>query len=425
MSDKTFAIKGNIIWSKDPQTLNIVDDGYLVVQDGISQGVFEELPEQFADVEVKDYSGKLVMPGMTDLHLHAPQYAFRGVGGDMELLDWLNTYTFPEESKYADLEYADKAYTIFADDLKDSPTTRAVVFGTLHVPATELLMDKLEETGLKTMVGKVNMDRNNNPELDESTEESMAATKQWLADVKEKGYKNTQPILTPRFTPSCTDELMAWIGDLKEQEDLPLQSHLSENRTEGAWVKELAPWAPTYGDTYKHFKQLDGKPAIMAHCVWCPPEEVEILKETGTYVAHCPNSNAYLSSGIAPIRHYLDEGINVGLGTDIAGGPELNMFTVIEEALNDSKLRWVYVDESLKPLSLPEGFYLATVGGGSYFGKVGSFDPGYEADVLVLDDSDIKTPIDYGTEQRIERYVYNAQDGGKVEAKFVAGEQIF
>lgn len=253
----------------------------------------------------------------------------------------------------------------------------------------------------------------------------MAATKHWLADVKEKGYKNTQPILTPRFTPSCTDELMAWIGDLKEQEDLPLQSHLSENRTEGAWVKELAPWAPTYGDTYKHFKQLDGKPAIMAHCVWCPPEEVEILKETGTYVAHCPNSNAYLSSGIAPIRHYLDEGINVGLGTDIAGGPELNMFTVIEEALNDSKLRWVYVDESLKPLSLPEGFYLATVGGGSYFGKVGSFDPGYEADVLVLDDSDIKTPIDYGTEQRIERYVYNAQDGGKVEAKFVAGEQIF
>lgn len=426
MSDKTFAIKGDIIWNKDPQNFNVVEDGYLVVDDGVVKGVFEELPAEFADVEVKDKSGKLVVPGMSDIHVHAPQYGFRGVGGDLELLDWLSTYTFPEESHYEDLEYADKGYSVFAEDLKNSPTTRAVVFGTLHVPATELLMDKLEDTGVKTFVGKVNQDRNNNPELDESTEDSIENTKKWLADVKEKNYKNTKPILTPRFTPSCTDELMEWIGEEKISEDLPLQSHLSENRTEGAWVKDLAPWAPTYGDTYKHFKQLDGdQPTVMAHCVWCPPEEVDILEETGTFVAHCPTSNSYLSSGIAPIREYLDRGMNIGLGSDVAGGPNLNMFRVIEEAINNSKLRWVYVDENLKPLTFSEGFYLATKGGGKFFGNVGSFDEGYDADIIVLDDSGMDSPMEFTPVNRLERFIYNYDNGGNLDAKFVAGEQIF
>ena len=128
--------------------------------EGISKGVFLQLPEKYKGLPVKDHGNALILPGMTDLHVHAPQYTFRGMGMDLELLEWLETHTFPEESRYQELDYAEKAYGIFTDDLKRSATTRAVVFATIHGPATRLLMDKLEASGLKTYVGKVNMDRN-------------------------------------------------------------------------------------------------------------------------------------------------------------------------------------------------------------------------------------------------------------------------
>jgi guanine deaminase len=426
MVKDNFVIKGDIVWSKTPQELQAVKDGFVVVVDGKSAGVFAELPEQYKNLEVLDYTGKLVIPGLVDAHIHAPQYAFRGTGMDLELLDWLDTYTFPEESKYVDLDYADKAYTIFADDLKNSATTRAVVFATRFVPSTVMLMDKLEESGVNTMVGKVNQDRNSNPKLQEASyEESLKDTVDWLDQVAAKNYKNTQPILTPRFTPTCTDELMEGLGKIKQERGLNLQSHLSENLSEIDWVKELCPWSTCYGDTYLHFGQL-GKPgkAIMAHCVWSTPEEVEILKDTETYIAHCPQSNADLSSGIAPIRKYMDLGMHVGLGSDIAGGANLSMFRAIADAIAVSKLRWRCVDESLKPLTVAEAFFLATMGGGEFFGKVGSFDEGFEFDALVLDDSGLKTPREWDTVQRVERYCYLAEEGGKIEAKFVNGAQI-
>jgi guanine deaminase len=427
MAKDNFVIKGDIVWSKTAQELQAIKDGYLVVKDGKSAGVFHELPADAASLELLDYTGKLVIPGMTDAHVHAPQYAFRGTGMDLELLDWLNTYTFPEESKYKDLDYADKAYSIFVEDLRNSATTRAVIFATRFVPSTELLMDKLEATGLNTMVGKVNQDRNSDPNLEEDTyESSLNDTNQWLDDCEKKGYKNTQPILTPRFTPTCSDELMEGLGKIKQERGLNLQSHLSENLSEIDWVKELCPWSTCYGDTYLHFGQLSkpGK-AIMAHCVWSTPEEVEILKDTETYIAHCPQSNADLSSGIAPIRKYMDLGMNVALGTDVAGGANLSMFRAIVDAIAVSKLRWRCVDESLASLTVAEAFYLATIGGGKFFGKVGSFDEGYEADILVLDDSNIRTTRDFDAVQRVERYCYLAEEGGKIVAKFVAGNQLF
>ena len=139
----SFIIHGDICYSADQNTLITKENGYLVCEDGISFGVFDSIPEEYSGLPLHDYSGMLVMPGMVDLHIHAPQYAYRGLGMDRELLDWLNTYAFPEESKYGDLAYADRAYTIFANAVKSSATTRLVIFGTLHREATELLMDKL------------------------------------------------------------------------------------------------------------------------------------------------------------------------------------------------------------------------------------------------------------------------------------------
>ena len=140
----SFVLHGNIIDSESPERLRVAADSYLVCEEGRCTGVFSALPERFSGLPLTDFGDRLILPGMTDLHLHAPQFAFRGLGMDLELLDWLNTITFPQEAKYADLSYAKKAYSIFVDDLKHSFTTRACIFATLHRPATELLMDMLE-----------------------------------------------------------------------------------------------------------------------------------------------------------------------------------------------------------------------------------------------------------------------------------------
>ncbi len=256
--------------------MQAMDDGYLVCENGRIAGVFSALPAQYAALPLLDYTGKLIIPGMTDLHVHAPQFAFRGLGMDLELLEWLNTYTFPEESKYADLEYADRAYSSFVDHLRRSTTTRAAIFATIHLPATRLLMEKLEASGLVTYVGKVNMNRNCPPYLRElSTNHSLRDTERWILDTKD-AFQRTKPILTPRFIPSCTDDLMFGLARLRGQYDLPVQSHLSENYSEIDWIRELCPKSKFYGDAYDQFGLFGGGyPCIMAHCVHSSEAEEE------------------------------------------------------------------------------------------------------------------------------------------------------
>ena len=220
-------IKGHICYSTDKDTFHTVENGYLVCERGKVKGVYESLPEEFKGVPVKDYGDRLIIPGLVDLHMHAPQYAFRGLGMDMELLDWLEAHTFPEEAKYKDMEYAKEAYSYFVDDLKRGATTRACIFGTVHKEATTLLMEMLEEAGIGAMVGKVNMDRNSPEYLcEESAEASALATVEWLEGIKDR-FTLVKPILTPRFIPTCSDALMERLKDIQKQYKLPMQSHLS------------------------------------------------------------------------------------------------------------------------------------------------------------------------------------------------------
>lgn len=417
-------MRGDICYSKDPRTLHTVRDGYLVSVDGVSAGVFPTLPERYAGLPVHDCRGRLILPGLTDLHVHAPQYAFRGLGMDLELLDWLNAHVFPEEAKYRDLDYARRAYSIFVEDMKRSPNTRACIFATAHTDATILLMDLLEEAGLECMVGRVNMDRNCADDLREpGADASARETVRWLEETAGR-YRHVKPILTPRFIPSCSDELMLRIADLQKAYRLPVQSHLSENQGEGAWVQELCPSSRFYGDAYDAFGLFGGGvPTIMAHCVLSCGEETALMKERGVYVAHCPQSNENLSSGAAPVRRYLDQGLNVGLGSDVAGGSSLSILRSMADAVQVSKLRWRLQDQSLAPLTVPEAFWLGSVGGGSFFGKVGSFDPGFDLDAVVLDDSRLRSPLELTIQDRLERAVYLAEDRDVVK-KFVKGSEI-
>ena len=423
MKDRNFIMKGNIIFSKDKSELNVQKHAYLVCVDGLCAGVFETLPEQYRDLPCKDYEDCLIIPGMTDLHVHAPQYSYRGLGMDMELIDWLNAHAFPEESKFTDLEYAKRAYSIFVNDLVKSTTTRACIFGTLHKEATLLLMELLEDTGMKAYVGKVNMDRNS-PEIlrEESVEEASKITEQWILEAER--FDNVRQILTPRFIPSCSDELMREISRLQKKYELPMQSHLSENLGEIEWVKELCPDSKFYGDAYDQFELFGGEcPTIMAHCVHSSEEEIALMKEKNVFVAHCPQSNTNIASGIAPIRIYLDKDMKVGLGSDVAGGAHLSIMRAMTDAIQCSKLRWRMYDQSLKPLNFEEAFYLATKGGGEFFGKVGSFEEEYEFDAVVLDDENLPHPQELSLKERLERIVYLGDDRN-VKSKYVAGRLV-
>lgn len=429
--DKNFVLKGHICYSQDKSTLKVFENSFLVCVEGKSKGVFKTLPEEYKNLPLKNYEDKLIIPGMVDLHIHAPQYAFRGMCMDLELMDWLNQYTFPEEEKYTNLDYAEKAYSIFTKALKNSATTRACIFATRHKEATILLMELMEKTGLVSFVGKVNMDREASAALvEESVESSAYQTFGWINSVHDK-FQNTKPILTPRFIPCCTDELMEELKQIQMTYGIPVQSHLSESPGEIEFVKFLRPNNEFYGDAYNDY-DLFGKnddintdvKTVMAHCVWSTDKEVDLMKKNGVFVAHCPSSNMNLSSGIAPIRKYLDLDLKIGLGSDVAGGQSESIFRAITDSIQVSKMYWRHVNQNCKPIIFSEAFFLATKGGGEFFGKVGSFEPDYEFDAIVLDDSCLEHPQQLNILQRLERAVYLSLDLQGIFAKYVNGNQI-
>ena len=206
--------------------------------------------------------------------------------------------------------------------------------------------------------------------------------------------------------------------------DVPVQSHLSENTGELDWVASLCPESSSYADAYRRLGLWGRVKTCMSHCVWSRDREDELLENDNLYIAHCPDSNTNLSSGIFPARYFLDRGVHVGLGTDIAGGTSLSLFRAMTDAVKVSKLYWRYVDDSVPKLDFAAAFYMASKGGGSFFGRVGSFEEGYDADIVVLDDSDSPTCIEGLTAaQRLERYSSLCPEK-PVCAKFVQGEKL-
>ena len=415
-------LKGNIIYTENSDLFNIIENGYIVVIGNCIQSVYGKLPEKYKNIKIEDYGDNLIIPGLVDLHTHASQFAIKGIGYDKELIPWLETYTFPEEAKFEDISYAKKVYKEFVDELYNEGTTRAVIFATIHIEATEVLMNLLEEKGIVSYVGKVNMDRNCPDTLKEDSNESINNTIQWIQNCNEK-YKFVKPIITPRFVPSCTSYLMKELGNIAMKNNLPVQSHLSENLSEIDWVKELHPECENYGDTYNKFNLFGQTKTIMAHCVHLTEEEINTIAKNEVVIAHCPTSNVNLSSGIAPISKLLRKNIKIGLGSDIAGGENLSMFAVMSCAIRMSKLRKVCFNNDEKPLTLQEVFYLATKGGGKFFGKVGSFEEGYEFDALVIDDDNLWKVNKGSIEERIERLVYLG-DKKNIITRYVGGREI-
>ena len=415
-------IKGTILSAPALGQLEAVPGGYLVAVDGAIQGVYPVLPEQYAGAPVEDFGGALILQSFADLHLHAPQYPMLGMGMDLPLLDWLTAYAFPTEARFADTGYAREIYRRLARELIANGTTRVCMFSSLHTDATLILMEELEKAGVTGYVGKVNMDRNAAPGvLEETTEESKRETLRWLEACQD--FRLVKPMLTPRFTPSCTDELMAFLGKLAAERGLPVQSHLSENDREIEWVRQLHPDCKQYWETYDKYSLWSGR-TLMAHCVWSDIRERAAMKEAGVTVVHCPDSNVNVCSGTAPVRAMLEEGLKVALGSDIAGGDHLSMFDVTASAIRASKVRQMTDPARPAFLTVPEGWYLATSAGAAYFGEQPGFAAGNRLHALALADDDLPQPHPMTPQERLERAVYLRQRGA-IRAVWSEGRKVF
>lgn len=417
---ETRIIKGNIIAAPEFGKLDITENGYLITVDGKIRGTYQKLPEEFAECAVEDYGDALVMQSFSDMHLHGPQYPMLGMGMDKPLLEWLNTYTFPTEARFKDNEFARKAYRRLARELAAKGTTRVCMFSSIHREATLILMEELENAGISGFVGKVNMDRNSGENYQETTEESISETVKWLQSCH---FEHIKPMITPRFTPSCTNELMQELGRIAREKKLPIQSHLSENTGELAWVKELHPDCDQYWETYAKYGLWNDQ-TLMAHCVWSDERERKAIRDAGVWAVHCPASNENLVSGYAPVRKMLNEGLNVVLGSDIAGGDHLSMFKNITAAIRASKARRIMDDWKTDFLTVAEAFYLGTSAAAPFFGEKPGFAPGNTLHAIVVEDETLPMVHPLSIQERFERCVYRREHGAML-AVYSEGNRIF
>jgi guanine deaminase len=364
-------------------------DGLVICRDGAIQAVgpfatlkFELPPE----AEVADYSGCLITPGFIDTHIHYVQTGIIGAQG-YQLLDWLNEYTFVAEQAFADATVASETARIFCDELLRQGTTTALVFCSVHAGSVDALFEAAQARNLRLIAGKVLMDRNAPAALLDTArsgyDQSKALIKRW------HGRGRALYAITPRSAMTSTPEQLELAGALwKEHPDVFVQTHISENRDEIAWVKELFSQRQDYLDVYDYYG-LTGRRAVYAHGIHLRERELCRCHETGTALSHCPTSNLFLGSGLfrAKLAKDRKRPVQVGLGTDIGGGTSFSMLATMGEAYKVAQLEG-------HPIDAIEAFFLATLGGARALAlddRIGTLAPGREADMVVLDPS--ATPL--------------------------------
>lgn len=388
MSTPRTAYRAAILYSlADPSEVGLdasyayFDDGLLVVDDGRITAVgpaTELLPTLAPDTEVVTYTDALITPGFIDTHIHFPQTGMIGSYGE-QLLDWLETYTFPCERQFADKAHADEVAKRFLGELLRNGTTTALVFGSVHPESVDALFEEAERLDLRLIAGKVMMDRNAPDYLTDTADSSYRDSKVLVERWHGKGRLHYA--VTPRFAPTSTPEQLAAAGRLLEEHPgVYLHTHLSENLKEIDWVKALYPERSGYLDVYDHYRLL-GERSVFAHGVHLCDAECQRLAETGSAVAFCPTSNLFLGSGLFNLPQAERFGVRVGLGTDVGAGTSFSLLATLNEAYKVMQLQ----DVRLHPF---KSLYLATLGGARALRleeRIGSLAPGHDADFVVLD----------------------------------------
>uniref|UniRef100_A0A8I5TA95 Guanine deaminase n=1 Tax=Pongo abelii TaxID=9601 RepID=A0A8I5TA95_PONAB len=404
--------------------LGVSDSGKIVFLEEASQQ--EKLAKEwcFKPCEIRELSHhEFFMPGLVDTHIHASQYSFAGSNIDLPLLEWLTKYTFPAEHRFQNTDFAEEVYTRVVRRTLKNGTTTACYFATIHTDSSLLLADITDKFGQRAFVGKVCMNLNDTfPEYNETTEESIKET------------ERVKPIVTPRFSLSCSETLMGDLGNIAKTHDLHIQSHISENRDEVEAVKNLYPSYKNYTDVYDKNNLLTNK-TVMAHGCYLSAEELNVFHERGASIAHCPNSNLSLSSGFLNVLEVLKHEVKIGLGTDVAGGYSYSMLDAIRRAVMVSNILLINkVNE--KSLTLKEVFRLATLGGSQALGldgEIGNFEVGKEFDAILINPKASDSPIDlfYGdffgdiSEDFIhDSLIFLSGDDRNIEEVYVGGKQV-
>ncbi|KKA28461.1 hypothetical protein TD95_002574 [Thielaviopsis punctulata] len=436
MGSEFQAFRGAIITPRPGSslTIDLHEEALLVVHNGRIIAFYPtpaSVPPSFsppAPVHVLQ-PGEFLIPGFVDTHNHAPQWPMRGIGQGLHILDWLDQVTFPFEARFANADYAARSYADTVDDFLRQGITTASYYGSRHMPATKLLAETCLEKGQRALVGKCNMDRNA-PDyiVEESAETSLEETKECIQHIRnlpgcaDAATALVRPVVTPRFAICCTPELLTGLGDLVKQDDtLYMQTHFNEAQQEVDFTTHLFPqFNGSEADLYEHYNLLNSR-SILAHCTVMADYEKKRIGELGCGVAHCPISNMTVGGGfmVAPVREYLDAGINVGLGTDSGGGWASQMLMVIRQAMIAANAQEVFSHGKNKALSIDEVFYLATMGGAKVVGldkTVGSFEVGKEFDaVWVTTTPSLKTAMtpredDDSLRRVFEKYVMTGDD---------------
>lgn len=365
------------------------EDGLLVVKNGKVEkvGKYSKLVSDYDAFAVTDYSGKLILPGFIDTHIHFPQTEMIASFG-AELLDWLNTYTFPTEKQFGNKSYAEKIAKFFIRQLLLQGTTTALVFGSVHKESVDAFFEQAQKHKLRMIAGKVMMDRNAPDYLLDTPESSYVDSKELIE--KWHGKDRLLYAVTPRFAPTSSKEQLAKAKQLLEEyPEVYLHTHLSENHGELAWVKELYPDADNYLDVYNKAGLVRSK-SVFAHSIYLSETEWSTLHNHDCSVAFCPTSNLFLGSGLFNIQAANKHKVRVGMGTDVGAGTSFSILETLQEAYKVNQLRKAFPEEGYEhePLDTLEAFYLATLGGAKALHLdhvIGNFEKGKEADFVVLD----------------------------------------
>ncbi len=406
----------------EQSSIEYFEDGVLLVDQGhvVQLGPAEQLLKDLSsDINITDYSGKLIIPGLIDAHIHYPQTDMIASYGE-QLLEWLNKYTFPTEGKFKNQDYAEDVAEFFLDELLRNGTTTALVLTTVHPGSVDAIFTASRARNMRMLAGKVMMDRN---------------APEYLLDTPESSYRQSKALLekwhhvdrlsyaiTPRFAPTSTDDQLQQAANLaKEHPDAYVHTHVAENKKEVQWVSELFPWSRSYLDVYDHFGLLRER-SVYAHCIHLDEQDRKRMAETGATAAFCPTSNTFLGSGLFNCVKAREQDINVAIATDVGAGTSFGMLPTLSEAYKVQQLN----DYKLTPF---RALFLATLGNAQALyieDKIGNFLPGKEADFIVLDQQAtplIKRRMSVAEEIEEKVFVYMMLgDDRVVQASYIMGE---
>ncbi|MGS2720234.1 guanine deaminase [Paraglaciecola aestuariivivens] len=403
---------------------HFIQDGLLVTRNGKIEAIgdYKSNINQYLELKVTDLSGKLITPGFIDSHLHFPQTEMLASFGE-QLLDWLKDYTFPVEGKFADPEYASYIATIFLRQLHRHGTTTGMVYSSVHKAACDALFTQAQTHQMLLIAGKVCMDRHAPDYLLDTAQSAQTDSADLINTWHNKG--RLKYAITPRFAPTSSENQLAALGELAQQyPDVYIQTHLSENQNEIAWVKSLFPKRKHYLDVYDHYG-LVRQGAVFGHGIHLEQDEWQRLNQTQASIAFCPTSNLFLGSGLFDLAKAEQQNVPVMLATDVGGGTSFSMLKTLGEAYKICQLK----GNQLDPM---HGLYLMTQGAALGLGlddKIGNLNQGTDADFVVLDPHfDELSSLRFNEHNSPQDIIFGLSmlaDDRAIYATYIAGKAVY